>query len=210
MAEPAELLQRLLELFLEPGELDLRDRALREQLADEGQLHEHGRQLLLRPVVQIAFDRTPLDVAGRRDARARVSELSQRVGPRQFEFRVLVCQQRHGGRGVHELWVFGELRVVDDRDGRLAVAFDGGQHPAPGRFGRNAVVVGPVVRVRAPEHEPQARVAERPAQHRLDLAQVRATERCLDDASQYSRGEQFGGEEGQQEAVPESGPCDHV
>ena len=110
-----------------------------------------------------------------------------------LEFGVLLREQGDRAGRLEQLGLLGELGVVDDRRRRLPVALDLGQHPARSRVRRAAARRrrprrrGPA----APEPEPQPRVAERLAQHRLELAQAG---RCSDSdhhAPQHPPGEQL-------------------
>ena len=73
-----------------------------------------------------------------------------------------------------------------------------------GRFDRSALSVDPRRGVGSVEGELQARIAERPAQERRELAQRRPAQRLADDRAQDTRGEELGDDEGEQEAVPEA------
>ena len=131
-------------------------------------------------------------------------QIAQRVVPRRLELGVLLREQRDRARRLEQLGLLGELGVVDDRRRRLPVALDLGQHASRRRVReRLAVGVDPGVAVRPAEPEPEPWVAERLAQHRLQLTQRRTLQRLDHHAPQHPRREQLRRDQRDQEPVPD-------
>ena len=88
----------------------------------------------------------------------------------------------------------------------LPVALDLGQHAAGPRvrdLDRRTVDADPAAALGAGERQPQGGVAERLAQHRLQLAQGGAPQRLDHHAPQHPAREQLRGDEREQEPVPD-------
>ena len=124
MRQITQLLDRLVEIAFELAELGAARRTGLDLFAGEREPDAQRDEALLCPVVEIALEPAPLDLAGGDDAVARLAQLAQRVPPARFELGVLLREQRDRAGGLQQLGLFGELGVVDDRRGRPAVALD--------------------------------------------------------------------------------------
>ena len=78
--------------------------------------------------------------------------------------------------------------------------------PTPAREARRLPARRPSARAAVEEPEPQRRIAERLAQHRLELARRRAPQRFGHHPAQHPPGEQLGGDQREEEAVPDRRP----
>ena len=112
---------------------------------------------MLRAVVQVALELSPLGVAGSSEPRPGVGKRADRVLPRRVELGVLKRKQGDGPGRAQELGIVDELLVVDDRDGRASIQIDLRQALiGPGRRQLRAVGVHPFEGARLPEAEPQS------------------------------------------------------
>jgi hypothetical protein len=123
-SEVAELVKDALELVAEVGEPrgDLRI-AFRE-LPREPDPDAEGHQVLLRPVVQVALDLSPLGIAGGGDLLAGRDELGGRRTELRLEPTVLEREQNGLAGSIDELRVGVQRGVVPDRRDGLALSCD--------------------------------------------------------------------------------------
>jgi hypothetical protein len=137
----------------------------------------------------------------------RVLEVGQRGLPPRLEVGVLSGEQGDRPRRGQELRIVVELRVMHDRNASPSVTLDR-RHVASSRclgLGSHAAEVRAFVQ----EDQSKLRMAERPAQHLLQLLARRVRERLLDQTLQRARGEQLGRDQREEEAVPDSSAGRH-
>ena len=153
--------------------------------------------------MEVALELAALFVGGSHEACPRAFEVSDRLLPSGVELGVLGSEQRDGTRRVEQLGVVVELSVVHDGDSWASVVLDH-RHLAPGAcLDGRTLVIGSCGTVRK-NLQLELRIAERPAQHHLELLIGGVVQRLHDQSLHRARGEQLGGDQREQEAVPDA------